>query len=78
MSATVEALTPGFAMRGLDVLDLSVVHPPREYSFTSPTTTRVAAESGTDGTLSTAPSVPEPVSLLRVGTGLLLGAGAAG
>lgn len=76
VSATVDVLAPGFATGRLDVLVLSIVHPPGEYSFVSPTTTRVAAESGTDGRFEAAAAVPEPTSALLLGTGVLFGAGA--
>lgn len=77
VSATVDTLAPGFAAGRLDVLTLSIVHPPGEYSFTSPTTTRVAAESGTDGRFEAATAVPEPASALLFGAGSLLGVGVA-
>lgn len=77
VSSTVDTLAPGFATGRLDILDITIVHPPGEYSFISPTTTRVAAESGTNGTFRAAAPVPEPASACVLGTGLLLGAGLA-
>lgn len=73
---TVHTLAPGFAAGRLDALTSSIVHPSGEYSFISPTMTRVAAESGTDGRFEAATAVPEPASVLLLGAGLLLGVGA--
>lgn len=67
VSLTVDEVAPGFAAGRLDVLNLSIVHPPEDYSFTSPTTTRVAATSGTDGTFAAAAAAPGSVSLLPSG-----------
>lgn len=77
MSSTVDTLAPGFATGRLDILDITIVHPPGECSFTSPTTTRVAAESGTNGMFAAVAPVPEPASVSVLGAGLLLGAGLA-
>ena len=71
VSTTVQVVTPGFATGRLDTLDLGILHPPGDYSFISPTTTRVAATSGTNGTFLAAVAVPEPASALLLGAGLL-------
>jgi hypothetical protein len=49
VSLTVDETAPGFATGRLDTFDIAYVHPPEDYSFVSPTTTRVAAVSGTSG-----------------------------
>jgi len=54
VSLTVDELAPGFAAGRLDVFNVSFVHPPEDYGFTSPTTIRVDAESGTTGTFAAA------------------------
>ena len=56
VSLTVEEVAPLFAAGRLDVLDLTILHPPEDYSFTPPTTVRVAATSGTDGSFAAAAS----------------------
>ena len=70
-STTVDSVAPGFSTGQLDILNLSIVHPPGDYSFISPTTTRVDATSGTNGTFLATVAVPEPASALLVGAGLL-------
>lgn len=60
VSLAVDEVAPRFAAGRLDVLDLTILHPPADYSFTSPTTVRVAATSGTDGAFAAAPpAAPE-------------------
>lgn len=49
VSLTVDEVAPGFAAGRLDTFDIFYIHPPGDYSFASPTTTRVAASSGTSG-----------------------------
>lgn len=49
VSLVVDEVAPGFAAGRLDVLDLSILHPPEDYSLLSPTETQVAAGSGTNG-----------------------------
>lgn len=71
VSTTVQVVTPGFATGRLDTLQLSILHPPGDYSFISPTTTQVAATSGTNGTFLAAVLVPEPASALLLGAWLL-------
>lgn len=58
VSLAVEEVAPGFAAGVLDVLELTILHPPEDYAFTSPTTVRVAATSGTDGFFAAAPDGP--------------------
>lgn len=54
VSLTVDEVAPGFSLGRLDVLNLTIFHPPEDYSFPTPTTTRVDAPSGTDGTFAAA------------------------
>ena len=70
-STTVDSVAPGFSTGQLGIFNLSIVHPPGDYSFISPTTTRVDATSGTNGTFLATVAVPEPASALLVGAGLL-------
>lgn len=70
-STTLDSVAPGFSTGQLGILNLSIVHPPGDYSFISPTTTRVDATSGTNGTFLAAVAVPEPASAFLLGAGLL-------
>lgn len=54
VSLTVDEVAPGFATGRLDTFNIAHVHPPEDYSFISPRTTRVAAPSGTSGVFSAA------------------------
>ena len=70
VSTTLDQAAPGFFAGSLPgAVDLTILHPPGDYSATSPTTTQVAAESGTNGTFAAA--VPEPGSVLLLAAGLL-------
>ena len=71
ISLTVDGLSPPFATGQLDILDLRIVHPPSDYSFIPPSTIRVAATTGTEGTFAAATAVPEPASAVLLGAGLL-------
>jgi hypothetical protein len=62
VSLTVDEVAPGFAAGRLDTFEIAYVHPPGDYSFASPTTTRVAATSGTSGAFAAAATASgEPV-----------------
>ena len=74
ISLTVDEVAPRFATGQLDILNLRVVHPPSDYSFIPPSTIRVAAATGTDGTFAAAAAVPEPASAALLGAGLLVAA----
>ena len=51
VSTTLDQAAAGFfASNPPGVINLTILHPPGDYSATSPTVTRVAAESGTNGT----------------------------
>jgi hypothetical protein len=54
VSLTVEEVATGFATGRLDAFEMAYVHPPGDYSFVSPTTTRVAATPGTSGAFAAA------------------------
>lgn len=69
VSLTVDEVAPRFAAGLLGALNLTIVHPPGDYSFTSPTTVRVAATSGTDGTFSAAAPEPGPTEAHPLGDG---------
>ena len=71
ISVTVGEVASRFSTGQLDILNISVLHPPGDYSFISPTTILVSATSGTDGTFASAVAVPEPASALLLGAGLL-------
>jgi hypothetical protein len=51
VAATLEEVKPQFAVGQVSGFDLSIVHPPSDYSFTSPTTIQVASTSGASATL---------------------------
>jgi hypothetical protein len=70
VSTTLDQAAPGFFAGSLPgAIDLTILHPPGDYTATSPTTTQVAAESGTNGTFVAA--VPEPGSVFLLAAGLL-------
>jgi hypothetical protein len=75
LRASIDEVKPQFAVDTLDSFDLSISHQPEDYRFTSltfPITIQVASGSGASATLlSSATQVPEPASILLLGTGLL-------
>jgi hypothetical protein len=62
VSLTVDEVAPGFSLGPLDVFNLTILHPPEDYSFPTPTTTRVDAPSGTDGTFAAAEAPGDPAA----------------
>ena len=76
LSATVVEVEPEFIRGKPDRFDITFLHPPNEYSFTSPTTLQVAGGAGSRAIPRTASTteVPEPASLALLGAALV-GAG---
>lgn len=50
LSATIQGVPPQFSDAAAGALDLSIVHPPGEYAFTSPSSFRIAAADGVSAT----------------------------
>ena len=71
ITVTVDGLAPGLSTGRLDILNLTVDHPPGDYRFIPPGTIQVDAATGTSGTFASATPVPEPASAFLLGTGLL-------
>ena len=72
VSSTVSQAVPGFVSGRLDTLDLTILHPPADYTFVSQTVTKVAASAGTNGTFAAgAAVVPEPSSIILIVSALL-------
>lgn len=53
LSATVQDVPPQLSSDTFDAFDLSIVHPPGEYAFTSPSSIQIAAADGVTATLGT-------------------------
>ncbi len=53
LSATVQDVPPQFSNDKFDGFNVSILHPPGEYAFTSPSSIRIAAADGVSATLDT-------------------------
>lgn len=70
IAVRLDTVDPGFASGQNGGFDLVFVHPPSDYAFTSPSTIQIAASSGASATASSMAAVPEPASVLLLGSGL--------
>ena len=73
VSTTIVEVEPEFIRGQPDRFDITLLHPPNEYSFSSPTTLQIAGGASSRAVLRTTSmtKVPEPASLALLGAALV-------